>query len=75
MSFAEYSQHDVLGLAALVASKQVSPLELVEAAIARIEKHNPKLNAIVYRTFDRARSAASLPQRGPFGGVPFLLKD
>ena len=75
MSFSEYCQYDGLGLAALVASKQVSSLELVEAAIARIEKHNPKLNAIVYRTFDRARSAASLPQRGPFGGVPFLLKD
>ena len=75
MSFAEYASHDGLGLADLVARKQVSPLELVDAAITRIEKHNPRLNAVVYRTFERARSAATLPQRGPFGGVPFLLKD
>jgi amidase len=75
MAFPEYANYDGLGLAELVAKKDVTPLELVEEAIARVEKHNGKLNAVVYRTFDRARSAAALPLRGPFAGVPFLLKD
>lgn len=75
MAFSEYCNYDGLGLAELVAKKDVTPLELVEEAIARIERHNGKLNAVIYRTFDRARSAATLPLRGPFGGVPFLLKD
>ena len=76
MNFTEYADHDALGLAELVAKKQVSATELVEEAIARIEKHNPKLNAVIFKTYDRARSAARLPlQVGPFAGVPFLLKD
>lgn len=75
MAFPEYANYDGLGLAELIAKKDVTSAELVEEAIARIEKHNPKLNAVVFRTFDRARSAAKLPQGGPFGGVPFLLKD
>ena len=47
-----------------------------DEAIARIEKHNPKLNAVIYKTYDQARAAAKkkLPD-GPFKGVPFLLKD
>lgn len=76
MAFAEYANYDALGLADLVAKKDVTAAELVEEAIARVEKHNPKINAVVFKTFDRARSAAKLPlQQGPFAGVPFLLKD
>jgi amidase len=76
MNFTEYADHDALGLAELVAKKQVSATELVEEAIARIEKNNPKLNAVIFKTYERARSAARLPlQPGPFAGVPFLLKD
>ncbi len=76
MSFSEYANYDGLGLAELVAKKQVSASELVEEAISRIEKHNPKLNAVVYKTYDRARAAARAPQTGgAFAGVPFLLKD
>lgn len=75
MAFAEYANYDALGLADLLAKREVSPAELVEEAIARVEKHNPQLNAVVFKTYDRARSAAKLPQQGPFGGVPFLLKD
>src|SRR5215472_8452930 len=76
MSFAEYSQYDGLGLAHLVRRGEISPLELVEEAIARIERHNSKLNAIVYKAYDEARVAAKakLPD-GPFRGVPFLIKD
>ena len=76
MAFAEYANYDALGLAELVAKKEVSAAELVEEAIARIEKHNPKLNAVIFKTYDRARSAATLAAAaGPFAGVPFLLKD
>jgi amidase len=71
----EYAGHDGLGLAALVARGEVSPAELVEAAIACIERHNAALNAVVYKAYDEARRAAAgvLPE-GPFKGVPFLIK-
>lgn len=67
---------DATAQAELVRRREVSPLELVDAAIARIERHNPKLNAVVQTQFDTARLRAkgALPQ-GPFTGVPFLLKD
>ena len=76
MAFTEYNKYDGLGLAELVRKKKVSPGELVEEAISRIEAHNPKLNAVVYKLYDRARAAANgkLPD-GPFKGVPFLIKD
>ena len=71
-----YSEYDGLGLAELVAKRAVTPGELVEAAIERIEHHNPTLNAVVYKGFDDARrwAAGDLPD-GPFRGVPFLIKD
>jgi amidase len=76
MGFAEYDRHDGLGLAHLVRRKEISPLELVEEAISRIEKHNPKLNAVVYKAYDEARATAKAPLAdGPFKGVPFLIKD
>lgn len=60
----------------LVRRKEVSPLELVDAAIERIERLNPAVNAVVIKTYDRARDAARGPlPDGPFRGVPFLLKD
>jgi len=76
MSFSDYGRYDGLGLAELVRKKKVSPVELVEEAISRIETHNPKLNAVVLKLYDRARAAAKgkLPE-GPFKGVPFLMKD
>ena len=75
-TFPEYESFDAIGLAALVKRGVVSPLELVEAAIERIEKWNPMLNAVIYKMYDQARSAAlsNLPQSA-FTGVPFLLKD
>ncbi len=67
---------DATAQADLVRRKQVKPIELVEAAIERIERLNPKLNAVVTPMYDHAREAAKgkLPD-GPFTGVPFLLKD
>ena len=76
MEMHEYSDYDGLGLAELVAKKAVTPSELVEAAIERIERHNPTLNAVVYKGYDdaRARAKGDLAD-GPFRGVPFLIKD
>lgn len=67
---------DATALAELVRTKEVKPIELVEAAIKRIEQVNPQLNGVVHEMYDLAREAAegSLPE-GPFTGVPFLLKD
>ena len=68
---------DATDQAALVASGEVSPSELLEAAIERIERIDPALNAVVIRWFDHARETAAgadLPD-GPFRGVPFLIKD
>jgi len=76
MTFPNYADHDGLGLADLVARREVTPLELVEAAIERVERHNPKLNAVVYKAYDEARASAAKPlPSGPFTGVPFLVKD
>jgi amidase len=76
MSMDDYCDYDGLGLADLVARKEVSPAELVEAAIERVERHNPSLNAVVYKGYEDARKAAQGPlPDGPFKGVPFLIKD
>ena len=76
ISFAEYDQHDALALAALVRSGQLTAADLCAAAIARAEAVNPRLNAVVQPLYEpaRQRASAGLPA-GPFGGVPFLLKD
>ena len=76
ISLAEYSSRDGLGLAELVAGKEVASEELVEAAFATIEKVNPRLNAVLQTLPDLAHAEIrrGLP-RGPFAGVPFLLKE
>ncbi|WP_439814053.1 amidase [Zavarzinia sp. CC-PAN008] len=73
MAFAEYDQYDGLGLADLIRRGEVSPADVVEAAIARIEALNPQLNALVHKAYDEARRTRAAD--GPFGGVPFLIKD
>jgi amidase len=72
----ELAELDATEQAALVRKGEVSPLDLVEAAIERIERLNPELNAVIHEHFDRARGQArgTLPE-APFRGVPFLLKD
>ena len=73
---AELAGLDATAQAALVASGDVTAAELVECAIERIEALNPRINAVVTPTFERAVDAvaAGLPN-GPFAGVPYLLKD
>ena len=72
----ELARRDATAQAELVRKKEVKPIELVDAAIERIERINPQLNAVVTPMFDQARASAKgeLPD-GPFTGVPFLLKD
>jgi amidase len=67
---------DATAQADLVRRGEASPAELVDAAIARIEALNPRLDAVIRTRFDQARAQASgtLPD-GPFRGVPILLKD
>jgi len=67
---------DATAQAELVQRKEVPPLELVDAAIARIEKLNPALNAVITPAFEQAREIAKKPPfKGLFAGVPFLIKD
>src|SRR4029453_18383497 len=73
----ELAMLDATAQAELVRRKEVTPLELVDAAIARIEGLNPNLKAGVTRFLGAARAAAASATvpAGPFRGVPFLLKD
>jgi Asp-tRNA(Asn)/Glu-tRNA(Gln) amidotransferase A subunit family amidase len=74
--FAEYEQHDAMGLAELVRRREVTPDELLDAALERLEARNATVNAVVMRLEDHARTAiaAGLPE-GAFRGVPYLMKD
>ena len=76
ISLSEYTAYDGLGLAELVARKQVQAEELIDAALRAIEKVNPKLNAVLQTLAPQAHESArsGLPQ-GPFTGVPFLIKE
>ncbi len=72
----DLSTMDATAMAELVSSGQASPLELVDAAIERVEAVNEEINAVIHPLFDEAREAAAgdVPD-GPFKGVPFVLKD
>src|ERR1700730_8094451 len=65
----------------LIRRREVKPIELVDAAIERIERLNPGLNAVVTPMFEQARAAANDDRAigklvdAAFPGVPFLLKD
>lgn len=74
--FAEYARYDAMGLAELIRSKQVSAAEVLDAAIARIERLNPGINAIIRPMYDEARKqvARGLP-KGTLAGAPYALKD
>src|SRR6185312_3589068 len=81
---AEYGTLDGLGLADLVRRRQVSPAELLEEAIARNERVNPQVGAVITTVYEDARRIAGalisngeIDNRfaGAFAGVPFLVKD
>src|SRR5215475_1593349 len=55
----DLSSYDAVGLAELIRTKQITPLEVIEDTIRKIEAINPKLNAIIFKTYERARLQAS----------------
>ncbi len=74
--FGTYLDYDAVGLAGLIDEGQVTPLEVVDAAIEQVEAHDQTLNAVVRTQFEKAREKARAPQvEGPFSGVPLLVKD
>ena len=76
MTHDEYIRHDATALAALVRAGEITPLELIEVAMRRIEAVNPAVNAVVYRMDDEARArTAAVDRDAVFAGVPFLAKD
>ncbi len=76
MSDDELHLMDASAQAEAVAAGLVSPSELVDHALERIDHLNPDLNAVIWSDADGARAAAAGPlPDGPFRGVPFLIKD
>jgi amidase/aspartyl-tRNA(Asn)/glutamyl-tRNA(Gln) amidotransferase subunit A len=78
-----YSYLGAAELARLVRAREVSPVEVMEAAIARIEARNPSLNALIFTDFDGARAEAKKAEQTvmsgddlpPLHGVPAAIKD
>jgi amidase len=75
LSIDEALDQDAVGQAALVARHEVKPAELVEGAVARAQRLNPTLNAIIHPAFEEANRDAQTPPGGRFGGVPMAIKD
>ena len=69
--------HDAVGLVAELRAGNVSPADLIEAAVERTEAVNPTLNGLAFEAFDRAhtRGAAPSPYGGFFDGIPTFIKD
>lgn len=79
MKFDQYVQYDAVGLAGLLRNREVSAVELAQAAFSRMDEVNPRLNAVVRDRREAAlaeAAAMSAPSaERPFAGVPYLLKD
>jgi len=73
--FREYDQYDATGLAQLIAARQVTAAEVLEAACAKIDAGEPKINAMAADLRVRATAQLGASFSGPFAGVPFVLKD
>jgi len=80
MNITEYTSFDALGLADLVRRGEVTPSELMSSAFAAIEQVNPQINAVITSLREQAEREVAVglpgvPERAPFRGVPFLIKD
>ncbi|WP_436916876.1 amidase [Acinetobacter schindleri] len=75
MNYQEYLSYDGLGLAELVAKKEIHASELLNIALERSNQVNPELNAIIIPMHDYALKRTEANLSGPFAGVPFLVKD
>lgn len=72
---AEYLSFDAVGLAEVIARGEVSPTEVLDAALERMAAVNPAINAVIFAGEADARADAGRPKTGPLAGVPFLVKD
>src|SRR5688572_12302246 len=83
LSPSDPAQLSLSDAAALIASRRLSPVELTDACIARVEAYDSRLSAFITTTFDTARAEAKAAAeeigrgnyRGPLHGIPFALKD
>ncbi|HXV00810.1 MAG TPA: amidase [Caulobacteraceae bacterium] len=76
MNQSDYLAQDAVGLAALIAARQVSAAEVVEAALTRLEAVNPRLNAVTLELGEQALAEVNHGDpAGVLGGVPYLIKD
>ncbi|WP_316204623.1 amidase [Bradyrhizobium sp. SZCCHNS3004] len=75
MKFTEYVQRDAVALAECIARGETSPAELLQIALAQSERAQPRTNAICLMMAGQARAQFANPSKGPFTGVPFLIKD
>lgn len=75
MPIAAWADHDATSLAELVRRGEASPVELLETALAAIDRVDPQLHAVVHRMDEVARRVAAAPAEGPFRGVPMVVKD
>ena len=76
--FSQLSSYDALGLAELIKAKQISPLELLDDVIRRVERINPKINAVLTKNLDIERvrdRVRNYRGEGIFAGVPVMLKN
>ncbi|MGD9135579.1 MAG: amidase [Desulfobacterales bacterium] len=80
----ELFRYDAIDLSELIRKGEITPAELLETAIHRIENLNPKINAIIYKMYDQVRATAEIRSSNTktmetsdsaFCGIPFLLKD
>jgi Asp-tRNA(Asn)/Glu-tRNA(Gln) amidotransferase A subunit family amidase len=78
----ELVKYDAMGLSDLIRKGEITPAELLEITIHRIEKINPKINAVIYKMYDQAHVAAEIWSSGTkttkisdsmFCGIPFLF--
>lgn len=75
MKQSDYLGFDAVGLAELIARRDVSASEVLEAAVERMVEVNPTINAVIYSHLGDARADAGRIKEGPLAGVPFLVKD
>ena len=76
MAHFPYQEYDAVGLAGLVQKKEVTAEEIVAEAVERLERLNPKINAVIHTMYEKAKAAAAeITGEEPFAGVPMLLKD
>lgn len=75
MNVGDYLKHDAIGLATLIAQREVTAAEVLEAALQRMAAVNPKINAVTVEMSASAREQAQRVLEGPLGGVPYLIKE